>query len=1116
MPGMGQEGKRQVAARLSAACLSGCLVLAAVTRTLQQASNAAVDVSAAPLDVVFNEIAWMGTAADYRDEWIELYNNAAHDIDLTGWSIVAGDGTPAVSLTGAIPAGGFFLLERGDDSIGDLPADLVYTGALENDPAAESLALLDGDGQVVDTANGDGGQWPAGDSAAKRTMERVDPAGTDSGANWCTNDGLTRNGSDAAGNPVQGTPGEHSSCYSPPGLSLIKTGPRAATSGQVLTYHLALANTGSETISSVIITDALPSGTAFAGQRSPFPFWQPSPGLLRWELDDLAPGSDTSIVISLQVGTALSGTLTNVATAAYEGVARSSSWSAAVHPPILLYALAPGSYEGSGEAIALINAGAFTYPLSGWSVSDDANTRPVSLPTGATLAPGQIAWLAQDADAFYRVWGFDAAWAAQALTRPVQALEGSWPAHLFTDAGESAYLLDPEDNAVDALAYGTGSADCGWSGPSVPHPYAGYITKQVLYRKLDQSTGLPVADTDRAADWAQDPDDPVDGRRLRLPGWDLEVLYFPAELTAAAGLTLAAAPDAALDVVSETIASAHETLRIEAYTLESLHIYNAIEERIQAGVTVTILLESGPTGGFDDTGRWIAERLHDPPSSTVYFMGAAAPRYRCQHAKFILVDDALALVSTDNFAKNSMPSDPKGNGTFGQRGFVAVTDSPGVVARLAEVFSRDCDAGHHLDVVPYDSSYAPPAEFVPLESPDWTSYSAPFTGTLVTTATRITVLHSPENALRSDGGLLGLLSRAGAGDSVALMQMSEPITWTTDKRSAGLNPRVQALLAAARRGATVRILLDSYYDDEEALDGNTAACLHLNLTASREELNLSCRLGNVTGLGIHAKVFAIRVGEERWVHLGSINGTESSNKANREVALQVETPEGYGWLLSVFEHDWQLSAGPLTPRCWLPVVYEDYVFPSDHPLVSEVLVNPVGQDASAEWIELFNPGDAVDVSGWMLGDALRAGSFGDGLYTFPIGTQLARGQVVAVAACATHFAADYGFLPDYEWTGCSADVADLEPAGTWDGFGLALGNTTDEVLLLAAGGETVDSLAWGGAPRAGVLPFMDYTSTLPSGRSLKRYPPASDRNDCSRDFYVSSSPSPGAVPGGKS
>ena len=897
-------------------------------------------------------------------------------------------------------------------------------------------------------------------------------------------------------------------------LSVAKTGPITAAPGSLITYYIALSNTGSMTATTVRLTDTLPVAVGFVAQTSPFTFTSLGRDLV-WQLGYVPTETLHLITVTGQVTQTGSGTLVNLITAtttASETVTanNTANWAMPIFPCVRLYGLAPANYRESGEAAALVNLSPYTSTLTDWCLDDVlfSSTR-VCFPPGAEISPGQVLWLAQDGDGFYPVWGFDADWAAQATTRPVPRLNGSWPIGFLADAGDVVYLLDADGDVADVLAYGTGSASQGWTGPAVPYPYAGYGFGQVLYRKLAQATGLPVLDTDAAADWAQDPDDPIDGRKLRYPGWDLEALFFPAEITTTANFTLAVAPEGALDVVSQTIASAQHTLRIEAYTLESGALYQVISDRIQAGVVVTVLLESGPCGGLDDAGKWIVQRLHNPPTSTITFIGETAPRYRFQHAKFILVDDRLALVSSDNFGENSMPSDPKENGTLGHRGFVAVTDSPGVVARLAEIFRRDCDPLHHLDVAPYDGTAAPPDGFAPLPPPDWTTYTASFIAPLATSATHVTVLHAPENTLRDQDGLLGLLGRTGTGDQIGVMQLNEPFTWTTGAGPAGLNPRLQAVVAAARREAEVRVLLDDYYDSK-----NVEACLALNRIAAQEGLNLTCRLGNVTGLGLHAKTFLVSVGDERWIHLGSINGTENSNKNNREVALQFHSAEAYDWMLAVFDHDWQPSHAPMIHRTSLPLVKRDYASPAGYPLVTEVLVNPDGGDAGQEWIELYNPGPEGDVSGWTVGDAISVGDYGDGRYTFPAGAELSHGQVIVVAACATNFSAAYGFNPAYEWTDCDAAVPDLVPVGSWNGFGMALGNKSDEVVLLDAGGAPVDSAAWGGEPRAGVVPYpLDPGEDFPRGASLKRYPPGSDRDDCSCDFYVSFAPSPGVVAG---
>ena len=171
-------------------------------------SGTAASVQFTPL-VVINEVAWAGTAAEAIDEWIELCNTADEDLDLTGWKLKSYDGWLEISLSGTISAGGFFLLERSHDNvISNIPADQVYQGILRN--SGERLYLYDPKGNLIDTANGNGGNWPAGTDAygspPYASMERIHSKVRDRDENWTCNDGVGTNGHDAQGNPVRGTP----------------------------------------------------------------------------------------------------------------------------------------------------------------------------------------------------------------------------------------------------------------------------------------------------------------------------------------------------------------------------------------------------------------------------------------------------------------------------------------------------------------------------------------------------------------------------------------------------------------------------------------------------------------------------------------------------------------------------------------------------------------------------------------------------------------------------------------------------------------------------------------------------------------------------------------------
>jgi hypothetical protein len=120
--------------------------------------------------VIINEVAWMGSSASANAEWLELKNPGSAPIDLSGWVLSAADGQPKIYLSGTIPDGGYFLLERtSDETVPGLPADQIYTGALGN--VGEILELKDDLENLIDRLDASAG-WPAGDNELKQTMER--------------------------------------------------------------------------------------------------------------------------------------------------------------------------------------------------------------------------------------------------------------------------------------------------------------------------------------------------------------------------------------------------------------------------------------------------------------------------------------------------------------------------------------------------------------------------------------------------------------------------------------------------------------------------------------------------------------------------------------------------------------------------------------------------------------------------------------------------------------------------------------------------------------------------------------------------------------------------------
>ncbi|MCB0254523.1 MAG: hypothetical protein KDI55_12430 [Anaerolineae bacterium] len=576
--------------------------------------------------------------------------------------------------------------------------------------------------------------------------------------------------------------------------------------------------------------------------------------------------------------------------------------------------------ETSGEpdeAFRLWNVSGGTVDLAGYGVSDGSRTvvfPDMQLPASAGL------WCTGDAVAFARSFGFSPDCEYGADSDPsVPNLSG--PTLRFGNSGGQALLLGRAGQRIDAVVYENGDAtQAGWQGPAV-EPYtpstAFAAEGQILYRKFDRQTGQPLLDTDTRADWAQEPNDQIEGRRVLYPGWDLDAFARPATVNAQGEFTVALGPDNLFDAVNEAFSGAQQSIRIEGYTFEHLVLGETLAARASQGVSVTLLLEGGPAGGISDQQRYIT-RMIEEAGGQVWFMVSdrndADDRYSNQHAKFAVIDDQVALISSENFSGDSMPDDDKSDGTLGRRGSALLTTAPAVVAHLESLYAADFDPQHHADLFRWtdaDPKYGgPPSGFVPDGDTGGTGYQLvhpqplAFSGALMAE-----VIQSPETSLLpvDQGGLLGMVARAGAGDSVLVQQLYERMHWgsSSDTPQTAPNLRLDAYIAAARRGAQVRILLDAYFDGGE----NAETVAYISQLAQDEGLDMRALLGNPTGRGIHNKMILVQAGGQQWVHLGSINGSEASSKANRELAIQVQSDAVYDYLAAAFEADWANSGG---------------------------------------------------------------------------------------------------------------------------------------------------------------------------------------------------------------
>jgi hypothetical protein len=135
--------------------------------------------------VTFNEIHY-NPPLTQDAEWIELHNQMAVNIDLSGWSLADGIGYTFPNGT-VIPGGGFFVVAKlpGHASLAGLPNVFgPYTGNLSN--GGETIDLINPAGRLMDRLSyGDSGSWPvAADGAGATLAKRRPGTAAENPANW--------------------------------------------------------------------------------------------------------------------------------------------------------------------------------------------------------------------------------------------------------------------------------------------------------------------------------------------------------------------------------------------------------------------------------------------------------------------------------------------------------------------------------------------------------------------------------------------------------------------------------------------------------------------------------------------------------------------------------------------------------------------------------------------------------------------------------------------------------------------------------------------------------------------------------------------------------------------
>ena len=513
------------------------------------------------------------------------------------------------------------------------------------------------------------------------------------------------------------------------------------------------------------------------------------------------------------------------------------------------------------EFVEIVNLNGGATDLTAWSLTDREATATFPLDT-ILPASGRLV-VARNATSYAE----DVLVAADLAfeTGDVRWTEGGVPR--LADSGDEVLLLDPSKNVVDVYAWGDSSYEGpGWSGRAAERMGRG----QIAVRSHDAIGGW--SDRDIAQDW-----EALRPHRLGQSSFDLESFELRGAVTAVFS------PDDGDGPLLRFLGSAQTAIEVGVYTLTSERIASVLADAARRGVHVRVLLDGGPVGGIEDDEHRLVGGLLEAGVEVRWLVGGSdvVKRYRYLHAKYAVVDARAAWIGSENFGDSGFPEARAGN-----RGWSVVVEDAGIATALRHVFEADVDVRRRDSIPAMEVSTARLSPSPTIQPWAWSGGLSPRRARLVI---------APDTSLDPDGPL-GLFASARERLSMEAFYVDEE--WRN-----GTNPFLEAAFDAARRGVSVRILLDGSWSSVGEVGSNDDLLDRLNGRARREGVPLEVRLLDPRGRieRLHNKGAVV---DGRTVLVSSMNWALGSATENREVGVILEDPDLASVFESVFDADW--------------------------------------------------------------------------------------------------------------------------------------------------------------------------------------------------------------------
>lgn len=573
------------------------------------------------------------------------------------------------------------------------------------------------------------------------------------------------------------------------------------------------------------------------------------------------------------------------------------------------------------EFLAIYNPTGASVDLGGWYLTDqDSNysgfEAAVMFPKGAIIQPKQELYVAKNALCFKEEMGMLPDYEFFSISDVgVGHLDSIGGEMTLANNGDEMFLKDSYHRIVDVVCWGD-SEYIGEGWLTKPAPDMGY--GRILWRNADEDSGRFV-DTDGYADWMS--------LSHHYPGQtDMPLETFVVNGT----MTAFVSPDCSCDALAAWLNTAQSSVLVNVYEFQSTYLMGVLVNLSLRGVDVRVFIDGEPVGGVTDECRYVAKNLYEAGCDVRFWISNGQEhiykRYRFDHAKYAVVDNASCAVMSENWKDTGIPQNPQD----GNRGWGVIVEDPQVAGYLSDVFFQDFDPARNDSHAygPTDDEYGPPSEdyVYPYYIPQY-NYLPRFGPQTFSGPSKVTSVLCPDTTLRTKGSIIGAINSATT--CIDIEQLTCDMDWSEGKNmsinwsdpenyylnwedgESYHNAYMNAVIDAARRGVGIRMLLDGTYEDLATGFSNGDTVEYLNRIASLEGLNLSASLiynENYFGYGVFSKVHNKgMVIDSRTVLVSSINWALGSVAKNRETGLLIENEEMARYYTSVFEFDWGLQ-----------------------------------------------------------------------------------------------------------------------------------------------------------------------------------------------------------------